>query len=62
MSISNTSKPTTAYTNTSKVVNYETWDSNTTTFDTEVRSWDEMSTIWDNQSKPTTSITNQSKP
>jgi hypothetical protein len=62
MTIVNTSKPSTSLANATKVVNYETWDSNTTTFDTETRTWDEMGTIWANQSKPSTSIANQSKP
>jgi len=60
--IANTSKPITTLANTSKVVNYETWDTNTTTWGTEVRTWDEMGTKWTNNSKPTTTITNTSKP
>jgi hypothetical protein len=48
MSISNTSKPTTSVTNTSRVLNYVTWDTNTTTFDTETRTWDEMGTTMTN--------------
>ncbi len=62
MSITNQSKPTTSLANSTKIVNYETWDSNTTTWDTETRTWDEMGTIWDNTSKPTTTFTNISKP
>jgi hypothetical protein len=62
MSIQNTTKPATTYTNTSRVVNYETWDTNTTTWDTETRTWDEMNTTWTDTSKPSNSITNTNKP
>lgn len=62
MALVNTSKPTTSLVNTTKVLNYETWDSNTTTWDTETRTWDEMGTLIDNTSKPTTTMTNVAKP
>lgn len=62
MAISNTAKPNTSILNASKVVNYETWDTNTTTWDTETRTWNEMGTTWTNASKPSTSITNTNKP
>lgn len=62
MAIVNTSKPTTALSNSARVFSYETWDSNTTTWNTEVRTWDEMAAIMDNTSKPSTSIINQAKP
>lgn len=62
MAIINTSKPTSSISNSSRVVSYETWDSNTTTWNTEVRTWDEMAAIMDNTSKPTTSIINTNKP
>jgi hypothetical protein len=58
----NISKPTTSLTNSNKVVQYETWDSNTTTWDTETRTWNEMGTTWTNANRPSTSITNVSKP
>ena len=35
-------------------VQYETWDSNTSSFNTETRTWDEMGTIWNNQSRGAT--------
>ena len=40
----------TPVTNGTKVLNYETFDTLTTTFDTEVRTFDEMGTIMDNTS------------
>lgn len=63
MAITNTSKPSTSLTNvTATPVQYETFDSLTTTFDTETRTFDEMATNWTNSSRPTTSISNISKP
>lgn len=63
MSITNTDKPSAAnITNTSKVLNYETWDSNTTTWATETRTWDQMNSFMTNTSKPSNSITNLDKP
>jgi hypothetical protein len=62
MTITNLTKITSAVVNSTKIVNYETWDSNTTTWDTETRTWDDMASIWDNTSKPTTTFTNISKP
>lgn len=58
---SNTSKPNTSYSNLSRVVNYETFDTLTTTFDTEVRTFDQMGTTWTDTSKPTTNIINITK-
>lgn len=62
MPITNISKPTTSFANSSKVVSYENWDSNLSTWDSETRTWDEMGTIWGNSSKPSTTITNVTKP
>lgn len=56
MSISNTSKPSTSLANSSKVVQYETWDTNTSTWDTETRTWDEMGTTWTNTTLQTDPI------
>ena len=56
MSIINQSKPTTSLTNPTKVVSYETWDSNITTWNTETRTWNEMGTIWSNQTLSTDPI------
>jgi hypothetical protein len=62
MSLINTSKPNTSIANTSKVVNYESWDTNTSTWDNETRTWDEMASVWSNSDKPTTNFTNTNKP
>lgn len=62
MSITNQDKPTPSIKNSSKVVNYETFDSNTTTFDIETRTFDQMGTIWSNTSKQSSTITNVNKP
>lgn len=51
MSITNQAKPTTSLVNPTKVVGYESWDSNTSTWDTETRTWNEMGTIFSNTSK-----------
>ena len=48
MPLTNTSKPTTSLTNIANVKDFETWDSNTTTFDTEIRTWDEMGSLMNN--------------
>jgi hypothetical protein len=45
----NESRPTTSITNPAKVVQYETFDTLTTTFATETRTFDEMGTTWTNQ-------------
>lgn len=62
MPLTNTSKPTTSLTNIANVKDFETWDSNATTWNTEIRTWDEMGSLIGNTSKPTTSIINISKP
>jgi hypothetical protein len=49
----NTPKPSSAgMTNSSKVVDYESWDTNASTWDTEVRTWNEMGTLMSNTTKP----------
>lgn len=50
------------FTNTSKVSVGETWDTITTSWNTETRTWLAVSQLISNNSKPTTSITNQNKP
>lgn len=62
MAITNISKPTTSVTNSSKVLNYETWDSNTSTWNTETRTWEQMGTIFTNSTRNSSSITNIAKP
>lgn len=58
----NTSKPTTSITNETRVASYETWGTIDTTWATETRTWAECASNIDNVSKPSTSITNVSKP
>lgn len=53
MALTNISKPTTTLTNSSKVSFGETWDTWTITWATETRTWDELSSLIDNTSKPT---------
>lgn len=62
MSITNTAKPTTTITNAARVVNYQTWDTNTTTWNTETRTWNEMGTTMTNTAKVSANITNTQKP
>jgi hypothetical protein len=62
MSITNISKPSTSLTNSSKVASYETWDTITTTWAGETRTWDDMGSLIDNISKISSSITNIAKP
>ena len=49
-------------TNVDKVSFAELWSTITTTWATETRTWDECISLFDNSSKPTTAITNVSKP
>lgn len=63
MTITNISKPVAAITNsTSRVVSYETFDTLTTTFNSETRTFDQMGTTWSNVTRPSVSMTNTSKP
>lgn len=62
MSITNTSKPTTSFTNTTKVSFAELWSTITTTWASETRTWAETVSLVDNTTKVTTSITNVAKP
>lgn len=62
MSITNTSKPTTSLVNSTRVVSYETWDSNPYTWDNEVRSWDQCASTMTNSTRPSSSMVNTSKP
>lgn len=54
MSITNTSKPTTSLTNTTKVSFAELWSTITTTWASETRTWLDMGSLFDNISKGTT--------
>lgn len=62
MSITNTSKPTTSIVNTLKASFAETWDTWDTAWQDETRTWNEMVSLLGNLAKPSTSITNISKP
>ena len=62
MSITNVTRPSDSMTNSSKPFHEVTWDSNTTTWDTETRTWDEMASIVTNDSRPSTSMINISRP
>ena len=62
MALINTAKPTTTLTNTTKAISYESWNTITTTWASEPRTWDEMLSNWDGFTKPTTTFTNVAKP
>jgi hypothetical protein len=62
MALVNVSKPTTSLTNTTKASDAELWSTITTTYASETRSWLDMVSLIDNSSKPSTTITNGSKP
>ncbi len=62
MALVNQSKPTTTLANVTKVVNFETWDSITSTWASETRTWNDMVSNWDGFSKPSTSLLNVAKP
>lgn len=62
MALTNTSKPTTSLTNTTKVDLAELWSTIPTTWTSETRTWDDCISLIDNISKPSTSITNLAKP
>ena len=51
MSITNVSKPSSSISNLTKINIGETWDSITTTWATETRTWDDMRSIIDNNTK-----------
>lgn len=58
----NQAKPSTALVNIDKVLDYDTWDTITTTWATESRTWDETLSTWTGTSKPSNTITNITKP
>ena len=49
-------------TNSDKVASYETWDSISTTWTSETRTWLDMGSLFSTLSKPTTTMTNLAKP
>lgn len=60
--ITNTPKPTTTFSNASKVSGAETWATIMTTWASEVRSWLDCVSLFENATKPITTITNTNKP
>lgn len=62
MPITNTTKPSGSITNTAGVSFSELWSTITTTWASETRTWLDTISLLDNISKPTTSITNVTKP
>lgn len=61
MAITNTSKPTTSFTNITRVSSSELWSTITTTWATETRTWEECVSLVTNSSKTSTSLTNIAK-
>lgn len=62
MALVNTSKPTTSLINTTKVSFAELWSTITSTWASETRTWDMTGSLFTNPAKPTTTISNTSKP
>jgi len=60
--ITNTSKPTTVFSNSTKVSFGETWGGITTSWASETRDWLTTGSFFAGTSKPTTSFINTSKP
>ena len=58
----NESRPNSSIANATKVLGGETWDSNPNTWNEETRTLDESGTLWANEGKPTTTLTNTNKP
>lgn len=58
----NTSKPSTSFTNSTRVSFAELWSTITTTWATETRTWAACASLFTDTSKPTTSLTNTAKP
>lgn len=62
MALINQSKPSTTFSNASKIGIGETWATIPTTWASETRTWEETVSLIDNTSKPTTTFTNIAKP
>jgi len=62
MSITNQAKPTSSMTNSTKVNIGETWATDSFTWVTESRTWDRTQSIINNNTKISSSMTNQSRP
>lgn len=62
MAIVNSDKPTTTLSNTTKVSIGETWATITTSWASETRTWLDVSQLFDNITKQSSSMTNVAKP
>lgn len=62
MAITNTSRPNSTLSNASRINIGETWNSITSTWATESRTWNAMASIIGNISKQSSNITNQTRP
>lgn len=62
MAITNQAKPTTTIVNSTRPSGAELWSTITTTWASETRSWSDCISLFDGFTKPTTTITNVSKP
>jgi hypothetical protein len=62
MALTNTTKPSTTFTNASKASDAELWSTIATTWASETRTWDQCISLFDNTGKPTTAFTNTAKP
>lgn len=58
----NQSRPSTSITNSSAPYEGESWDSDLNTWNNETRTWLETGEVMDNTTRPTTSITNLTRP
>jgi hypothetical protein len=62
MPITNTTKPSSSVTNTAKVASFETWATIPTTWASETRTWDDCQSLFEGFAKPSSAMTNTSKP
>lgn len=62
MALTNTTKPSTSITNTSRVASFMTWANIETTWSTETNTWLSVSALLDNTAKVSPGITNTPKP
>ncbi len=62
MALTNQAKPTAAIVNSTRPASAELWSTITTTWASETRSWADCVSLFDGFTKPTTTITNVSKP
>ena len=62
MSITNISKPTTTLANSTKINIGEVWNTDSFTWATESRTWDDMQSLIDNITKNSSSLTNIARP